>query len=123
IKATINGIIRHMMRYISLSPSRSTRSMVTSSPGRAPLFAVFALVLLGGVLCGRLAHRKIQESCGVVADELRDGGSWHLQIEQDLRDAADAVDRTLRSLQPAVRGQDRVVGAGHLHQVRQLIRA
>jgi hypothetical protein len=28
-------MIRHMMWYISSSPSRSTRSMVTSSPGTA----------------------------------------------------------------------------------------
>jgi hypothetical protein len=103
--------------------------MVTSSPGRVPLFAVFALVLLehdpekwvpvfrkdhaqikeierdddskkrhpalGGVLRRRLAHRKIQEPRGVVADEFPDGGARHLQIEQNLRDAAEAIVRTL----------------------------
>src|SRR5437899_8458180 len=123
IKSTINGMIRHMMRYISSSPSRSTRSMVTSSPGRVPLFAVFARVLLGGVLRRRLAHRKIQEPRGVVADELPDGSPRHLQIEQDLRDAAKTIDRTLRTLQPEVGRQDRVVDAGHLDQARKISRA
>src|SRR6266581_3604330 len=85
--AAANGCNCFQMRYISSSPSRSTRSIVTSSLGRTPLFAVFALVLLGGVLRRRLHHRKIQEPCGVVADELPDGSTRHLQIKQDLRDA------------------------------------
>ena len=40
-------------------------------------------------------ERKIQEPRGVVADEFPDGGARHLQIEQNLRDAAEAIDRTL----------------------------
>jgi hypothetical protein len=38
-------MIRHMMRYISAAPSRSSRSTVISSPlGARRFFAVFALV-------------------------------------------------------------------------------
>src|ERR1043166_7603759 len=90
---------------------------------RAPLLAVYALVLLGGVLRRRLAHRKIQEPCGVVADELPDCRPRHLQVEQDLRDAAEAIDRTLRALQAEIGRQDRIVHAGHLDQMSEIIRA
>src|SRR4029453_7016747 len=48
------------------------RFMVSSAPARAAFLRSLPLSLLAGVLRGRLAHRKIQEPRGVVADELPD---------------------------------------------------
>src|SRR5689334_3938819 len=77
----------------------------------------------GSVFRGRLAQRKIQEPRGIVADEFPDRRPRHLQIEQNLRDAAETVDRALRVLQSEIGRQDRVIHAGHLDQMRQIIRA
>ena len=59
--------------------------------------------------------------CGVAADQLLDGGARHLQIQQHLRDAAEAVDRPLRSDQSEVRRQDGVVDARDLDQMGKII--